>query len=181
MKINLSSKDENHLNKFKKSIDGEDLKIDKGLQNSFGTITEYARLEANSATMTKDLKALGCVERKSLILKFPTEEQVPKELIMHFIRGYYDGDGSFTFGSGKYPQASLNFIGTMDFLIGVKENLKVVTPIKIDKRKNIPYLMFGGNKNALEKLNMMYKDATIYLDRKYNNYKILKSKFENKN
>ena len=28
-----------------------------------------------------DLKKLGCVEKKSLILKFPTEEQVPKEYI----------------------------------------------------------------------------------------------------
>lgn len=41
-----------------------------------------------------DLKQLGCIERKSLILKFPTEEQVPFDLLHHFIRGYFDGDGS---------------------------------------------------------------------------------------
>ena len=41
-----------------------------------------------------DLNKLGVVERKSLILTFPTEQQVPKHLMPHFIRGYFDGDGS---------------------------------------------------------------------------------------
>lgn len=38
-----------------------------------------------------DLEKHGCVERKSLILQFPTT--VPEELMSHFIRGYFDGDG----------------------------------------------------------------------------------------
>ena len=38
-----------------------------------------------------DLEKHGCVENKSLILQFPTT--VPEELMHHFIRGYFDGDG----------------------------------------------------------------------------------------
>jgi intein/homing endonuclease len=33
----------------------------------------------------------GCAEKKSLVLQFPTN--ISSELISHFIRGYFDGDG----------------------------------------------------------------------------------------
>lgn len=44
--------------------------------------------------MMGDLISNGCVPKKSLILKFPEEDIVSKELQSHFIRGYFDGDGS---------------------------------------------------------------------------------------
>lgn len=43
--------------------------------------------------MANDLINLGCIPRKTLVLKFPNESTVPKQLIKHFIRGYMDGDG----------------------------------------------------------------------------------------
>lgn len=175
--INISKKDITHLEKFKRSVEC-DAPIKTGTQNSFGTFTEYARFELNSANMVKDLIKLGCVPKKSLILKFPNDEQVPSEYILPFIRGYFDGDGSITFGSGKYPQASLNILGTEDFLTGVQKVLKVKTPIRIDKRKKFPFLAFGGNYNSLNKLEMLYADANIYLDRKYEKYLILKNKYK---
>ena len=44
--------------------------------------------------MYEDLIKLGCVPNKSLTVKFPTEEQVPKEFLSSFILGLIDGDGS---------------------------------------------------------------------------------------
>jgi intein/homing endonuclease len=38
-----------------------------------------------------DLVKHGCVEKKSLILQFPKD--LSQELISHFVRGYFDGDG----------------------------------------------------------------------------------------
>jgi len=64
--------------------------------------------------MKDDLIALGCIPRKSLLLKFPTSNQVPEHLIRHFIRGYFDGDGHFT-NTEKCFEAG--YIGTEDFII----------------------------------------------------------------
>ena len=40
--------------------------------------------------MAQSLIKLGCVPRKSLIITLPS---IPKNLMHHFIRGYFDGDG----------------------------------------------------------------------------------------
>lgn len=74
--------------------------------------------------MTKckqDLINLGCVPKKSLILTFPSEEQIPKKLIKHFIRGYFDGDGWFT-NTEKCFQVGI--IGTENFISGFLKQVK---------------------------------------------------------
>ena len=62
-----------------------------------------------------DIISLGGVERKSLILEFPT---IPKEYISHFIRGYFDGDGSVNKGHTGY------LIGTYEFCTSIHEILQ---------------------------------------------------------
>lgn len=43
------------------------------------------------------LNNYGCIPNKSLTLKFPDESIFKsKDLIRHFIRGYFDGDGCFS-------------------------------------------------------------------------------------
>ena len=54
-----------------------------------------------SDKLVNTLIRYGCIERKSLILKFPT---LSKLLIPHFIRGYFDGDGCVY--TGKYIRNS---------------------------------------------------------------------------
>lgn len=44
--------------------------------------------------MYNDLCNHGCVDRKSKIIRMPN---IPENLIRHFIRGYFDGDGSVCF------------------------------------------------------------------------------------
>ena len=41
----------------------------------------------SNATVKQNLIKLGCVPKKSLILTFPSEHQVPRQFIHHFIRG----------------------------------------------------------------------------------------------
>ena len=127
--------------------------------------------------MIKSLKRLGCVPNKSLTLEFPTEKQVPKHLVNHFIRGYFDGDGSLS-TNGKANGYKVSFEGTDSFLEVLKDVLKVNT--KISKRRensSNSYLRFGGNLQVLEKLNYLYHDATVYLDRKYNIYVKIKEEY----
>mgnify|MGYP002625860766 CR=1 FL=1 len=45
----------------------------------------------SSPKMKVDLIRLGAIPNKSLILEFPKD--IPNDLIRHFVRGYFDGDG----------------------------------------------------------------------------------------
>lgn len=66
-----------------------------------------------SQKTVNDLKRLGCTEQKSLNLTFPTKEQVPPHLLHHFIRGYFDGDGSISLYNNDYH---VSIVGTESFI-----------------------------------------------------------------
>ena len=82
---------------------------------SYREATKAYRMSFRSDKCKADLINKGRVPRKSLILKFPTEEQVPRGLIRHFIRGYFDGDGWF---SNTPSCFQVGIIGTEDFIKG---------------------------------------------------------------
>ena len=120
-----------------------------------------------------DLIKLGCFPKKSLILKFPTLEQVSNEFISHFIRGYFDGDGCITIKN--YNKASVQIAGTKEFLENIKlilNNLSITCTIR--PRKNINILYFSGTNNINKFYNFIYKDKNdIFLERKYNKFEEL--------
>lgn len=119
----------------------------------------------------------GIVPRKSLIYKFP--EWMPEELLHHYIRGYYDGDGSISYSwrhENTNLEAKVSLLGTTDFcesvqnkiesLIGIKTSVHLHGKNGITARLNV----LGGKPNILKFLDWLYKDATIFLQRKYDKY-----------
>lgn len=130
--------------------------------------------------MFDDLVFHGCVPRKSLILKFPTT--IPKKLISHFIRGYFDGDGynSISIATNKnktntiYYTCSYGFNGTYEFLTSLNDYLPIKLNIHKEQRNintNTHFATKSGSTNFKIMYDYLYKDATVYLNRK-------KSKFE---
>lgn len=137
------------------------------------------------------LLELGIIQNKSLKLKFPTEKQVPKILLKSFIRGYVDGDGSFSYWKSKrkgWNQASFNVVSTFDFCkdlqdyilleLGIKSTLsnrggKLSSEIG---RKITRTLIFSGIPKVFKMINWLYKDSTFRLNRKYNKYVLIKMK-----
>lgn len=95
--ISLQEQDKEILQKFMNIVSPN-----KPLQliNNINGQKQY-RFVINSKKWSNDLIKLGCVPNKSLVLQFPTEKQVPKELQSHFIRGYFDGDGCVWNGKRK--------------------------------------------------------------------------------
>ena len=77
--------------------------------------------------MAQSLINLGCVPRKSLIITLP---DIPKNLMHHFIRGYFDGDGcimrlkgnrvnsAFTCGSRVFLEELLKILKEKAGVIG---------------------------------------------------------------
>jgi intein-encoded DNA endonuclease-like protein len=135
--------------------------------------------------MCRDLIKLGCVNNKSLILKFPNDDIIPKHLIRHFIRGYFDGDGCVYYKEGekidsrnkkkyKYKRLMVSIVGTESFLNSL---------IDIFKQHNINFKFdYSSNcgkafeirlykKDELFDLyDFLYRDETICLNRKYDKF-----------
>ena len=142
-------------------------------KNGYSYGNQYCMLGIHDDGFVSDLQNLGVVCNKSKVLKFPTENQVPKELIWHFIRGYFDGDGSVYFNyNSKYDYYNINisFVGTYEFLNSILSNIqsivKTKTHINQYKDKDIYELKFGGRKLIKSIYEKMYDNAELYLMRK---------------
>lgn len=127
----------------------------------------------SDAEIKQNLINLGCVPRKSLILKCPTEEQVPQDLFHHFMRGYSDGDGYLRWNcADEKRRATYVIIGTEDFLQGVVkrmnwEGLCIVRPD--NNSRNFRLEAYQIN-NVYKIMQDIYKDSTIYMPRKHKAY-----------
>jgi hypothetical protein len=115
------------------------------------------------------LKDKGVVPNKSKISKLNVFEFVPNKLINHFIRGWFDGDGSIIIHK-KNLTSSINMAGTYGNLNEIQkiflENVKCLNPTKIYKDKSIFSLKWGGNNQVINIRKWLYKDANIFMDRK---------------
>jgi len=124
----------------------------------------------NSHYMSKVLFNHGMVHNKTESLDFPI--CIPDHLLHHFIRGFFDGDGSF-----KKDKNSLNFVicGTINVLSKLRNILIKKCFLKRHNKLYFPKKMpsyfrtlsYSGN-DALRIRDYMYNKATLYLLRKYN-------------
>ncbi len=99
---------------------------------------------------------------------------IPDGLIIHFIRGYFDGDGClcrrtkkpiFTFGIVSKSKLIIEQISAF-----FKKKYEIHISIYYNKSKNIYKLGVCGNQKAYKIMSLIYTNATIYLNRKYNKY-----------
>lgn len=178
IKINLNIRDKEHLIKFSKAIKSN-LMIKEIPGTGYGEGTIIASLEINSIKMVNDLIRQGVIPNKSLILKPPT---LPECLVRHWIRGYLDGDGSIIpkLANGN---AQLSFVGTKEVLRWIEYNLTHENTHTLYSRnkkdiKNTYQLSFGGTISIINYIDYLYKNATIFLDRKYQKVLELKSRFK---
>lgn len=93
-----------------------------------------------------------------------------KNLIRHFIRGYIDGDGCISYCDKEHKHMTLRILGTKDFLNVLQEYLPLEKKNKLYKKSNIYDLSFQRSRGKYI-LDYVYKDATIFLDRKLERYK----------
>lgn len=122
-----------------------------------------------SKHMWETLNSLGCTPRKSLTLKYP---EIKNDLKRHFARGYFDGDGSFgIYGSRGLGELNLSCVGTNDIVDNIFSELNMSIH-KYHHEDHAPETMTLNcySHNAKKLLDYMYKDAVIYLDRKFNKY-----------
>ena len=111
-------------------------------------------------------------------------KNVPENLLPHFIRGFFDGDGSIVESKGEYYertgqyQYNISFSCIQCIAEWLKEYFGFGSVIQ-DKRKSFSYAFSIGGVNCIENFyNIIYKNATVYLDRKYEKFQnFLKQKY----
>lgn len=161
------------IEKFKKSLNATNpIRYD----NSKSIGQPLAKIVLTSQKTVNDLIDKGCVKQKSLILQPP--KKVPEKLLSHFIRGFFDGDGSLMkYNYNNYPSYQIEFTTTYEMAIWLRE-IFGKGDVRKEKRRDFTwYYSIGGNRQVLDICHYMYDEATIWMDRKYARYQELLAKY----
>ncbi|WP_051986393.1 LAGLIDADG family homing endonuclease [Clostridium amazonitimonense] len=186
--IVIGLKDRDMIVKIAKLLE-YDGKIRIGNKGSFENSGYSYILNFSSKEMAMDLRKLGLYPNKSLTMTdLPS---INEELYRHFIRGYFDGDGSIILTKKcsyyrteslvkkyEYPCYMFCLLGTREFLQQISYKLKS-SYIRINdtKTEEIKALKISAKCEFYKLFQYLYKDSTIYLDRKYEKWLQILSAF----
>lgn len=171
--ITLCKEDECHLEAFKKAVKSKSPIKTYNQIGGYANGEDYVRILITSKKMKQDLIKHGVLIQKTEILEFPN---LDKELYNHFIRGYFDGDGSLTYG-GTLVNGNrifnIKFVGTKEML----ESIQSILGLKLklgqrhpDRNVNNYDITINGNVQVKRIMDYLYNNSTIHLERKYNKY-----------
>ena len=161
--LTLHNNDIDHLYKFKEFLgSSRDIKKDNG---------DCSRLRVNSKQLRDRLVELGFTHNKSTSI-------VPHELLKDsrdFWRGCIDGDGGLYIHSYTGTTTHLTLCGTLETIFefaifcnkyaGVKDKYPTKAP-----GNNFYKISYYG-KDSRKIATYLYKDSTVYLQRKYDTYR----------
>lgn len=128
----------------------------------------------NSKYLSKRLNEIGMTPKKSLTLTFPF--QLDKSLYSHFIRGYFDGDGSLMKMKNKGVGFRIKIASSENFCKSLKQIIEKELGIKING-SFVPNRMSTVTTTGIYATKLLsdwlYKDSTIYMKRKRDLYEEL--------
>jgi intein-encoded DNA endonuclease-like protein len=152
--------------------------LDYSNKHDFGySYKNQYRLLFFSKYLCKELINKGMLQNKSLILEYP--EWMPEELHRHFIRGYFDGDGSIVVHkkAGHKTQTTFSITSTEKFCKSVQNIL--INELDIGGGNIYDAschngitrcLSINGNIQTKKIFDWLYSDTDFYLTRKYEKY-----------
>lgn len=179
--LGLKSDDIGHLEKFKDSLQSDaPIKTRKCEASNNGLVkipTYRSDINICCQKMCEDLEKLGCVPNKTFNKHFPTEDIVPKELIRHFIRGYFDGDGWVSYSTNNRVRCDVGFccVNNCSFLTDLRDciceaiGVSRIT-IKNQDDNKASEICWGGLNDCRKIYGYLYEGCNIYLERKFNKF-----------
>lgn len=171
VRITLSNKDKSHLEKFAKIFNIEIKTIPKEIAGGYGASNDIVRIDIYNKDMWINLYEIGIDSLKTYDEEAKILENIPDELLRHFIRGVFDGDGSISLNENK-SGGKFNICGTFGLMEKLQkyliENLelsetKLVQHIKSKMNYNLAY---HGVKQIRKIYDWFYQDSTVFLERK---------------
>ena len=170
LKISLSIKDKQILNDFKKELNFTGpVRVFKQKKQS-KKVLEYCEVALNSFDMANDLQNIGVHFNKTKTITYPN---LPKELNRHFVRGFWDGDGTVsmdrTYVRSALVSGSEVFVHQIADVIIQAINIK--TRVYKDCRREAWRFRITNKRDNTAFYKWMYKNSNVFLDRKYQIYK----------
>ena len=125
-----------------------------------------------SKTISQRLRALGIVPSKTHSITFP--QFLSQPLIRHFVRGYFDGDGSiYSKTPRRYvtPQFTVQFTGNPKFIAGLSDAVERETGLQKSSRYVKPggrtvSHRYEGRLRLMKLSDWLYSDGGPFLSRK---------------
>lgn len=162
--------DKEHMEKFAKAIGyNKELHVTKADKCGH----TRCRVCLSSEILWRQLNSLGCTPRKSLTLKFPDESIFKsRDLIRHFIRGYFDGDGCISYGNKEHTIPTYQILGTKEFLKTIMTYLNIKETLFHNhyEKDNLTMYIHSSGKGAMQLFHKLYDNCSIYLNRKYDRF-----------
>ena len=179
--LSLAEEDIGSLYQFKKALDATNpVHIYNRNSNTKGQ--SLCRLQLTSQQTVDDLIMHGCKKQKSHILQPPID--VPNELIPHFIRGFFDGDGSIVKAkNNNYKKTSgyvysINITTTKMMADWLQAYFDMGSVAKESRKEFTYYYNLGGHLQVIKFYHILYDKATVYMKRKYLRFQELLNKYE---
>lgn len=172
IKIGLSSVDHNFLEKVKKEMSIEREVKKEETNNGFFVST----LAFSSEKIKKRLAEFGIVPNKTY-KKTINFDKIPEKYKIYFIKGYFDGDGSFDSKNGR-----VRICAHLDYILKDFQEYLLTKNIKgniytFNREKNsIIYSLEYSTLPGLKIMELFYQNQNLQLDRKYQKYKTLLNK-----
>lgn len=169
--LRLSQRDPDGLRKVLNLMRSNHMISAKGKESYKGVISgKIYSFSIYNKKLYHDLLNLGLTPAKSREMKFP---EVPQKYMNHFIRGLYDGDGSFYINRfdgtiiSQYRNGSLDFITAVTGILQKELNI----PITIHRNEKFNTYYIKISQKIKELAAYLYKGASeaIYLNEKYDN------------
>lgn len=181
LSLEVSTKDIDIIHKlaamlhFEGNIQYRTMNVNKDFNN-----TRTACISIHNKYLVEQIIKKGIpARRKSYVATYP--DTIPESMHRHFIRGLIDGDGWVTYkklSRRSFSAITLGLCGTYELVSSAKLHLPIdCSQNKIFQNSINNYSWTIQGKKAFQICEWLYKDATIFLDRKYKAYCQAKQKY----
>ena len=163
LKLKLKQTDKNHIELFKCHIKSEHKITDNTetlKKNGKEYISHNSTLSVYNLKIVNDLINLGCVECKTQKIRFP---DINSNLVHHFIRGYFDGDGCIHKHKNYENVFHISIISNNNFCCDLFDIIKMGM---IHEHENYSILHINKISDIKKFRDIIYKDASVFLERK---------------
>lgn len=175
MTLKLSAKDTAHLEAFRDAIEytgpiyrNRSVCKERAQCNGVAQVT----LSIGRRRFAAHLVDRGICPRKTSEFAAAPTNGVPDDLLRHFWRGYFDGDGSLTVSSRKSrpgpPEWAASLVGTRPVLEAYAAFLYDGAGVsaRVNKSRSIWVVSVGGTNPIQAAVRLLYAGATVFLPRK---------------
>lgn len=152
----------------------EEIKEELGFEGTVKRYEKNCEIVFTSEKIIKELAKHGIIPRKTYT-NTVTMKNIPNYLKKDFIRGYLDADGTITYFNKEHTRFKISICSyNKDILEEINdfifEQLGIKRRIYERKGRQLYFLDYSNQEQIYEVLNLLYNNAEMYLERKYNRY-----------